>query len=371
MKSADVIVVGLGGMGSAAAWRLAQRGARVLAFEQFQHGHNLGSSHGHTRIIRQAYYEHPAYVPLVRRAYSGWYELEQAAGELLLAESTCLSLGPSGSELVQGVRRSAAEHSLDVENLSPAAVMRRYPAFRLPAEFDAVLERTAGVLLVDRCVRALAEQARRLGADLRHERVVSWSATGGVEVTTERGRYSAGHLVLTAGPWLGALLPGEPLRVMRQVVFWFRPAGARPFDRGAAPIFIAETPAGYFYGLPAFDARGPKIARHYGAPELTTPEEVAREVSDADEAPVREFMRGYLPGADGPRSDAGVCLYTLTPDRHFLLGPHPDQTTVAVAGGFSGHGFKFAPVVGEILADLALEGKTSWPIGWLAPGRFA
>src|SRR5262245_55039746 len=180
----DVIVIGLGGMGSAAAWRLAERGLRVLGLEQFAPGHDLGSSHGHTRIIRQAYYEHPDYVPLVRRAYQGWYELEQAVGELLLAEAPCLSVGPPASELVEGVRRSAAEHHLDIDNLSPAEVMRRYPAFRLPDEFDGVLERTAGVLLVDRCVKAMADEARRLGADLRQERVVSWSASGGVEVVT-------------------------------------------------------------------------------------------------------------------------------------------------------------------------------------------
>ncbi|MBY0229861.1 MAG: N-methyl-L-tryptophan oxidase [Gemmataceae bacterium] len=348
----DVIVIGLGGMGTAAAWRLAQRGARVLAFDQFPLGHALGSSHGHSRIIRQAYYEHPAYVPLVRRAWEGWNELDPS----LLTPAPCLSLGPPGSPLVEGVRESARTHGLEVEDLTAEVVVRRWPAFRLDAGFDAVLERSAGILAVDRCVRAMADEARRLGADLREERVLGWD---GGSVRTERGAYRAPRLVVAAGPWAKALLPHLPLTVMRQTAQWF--AG-----EAGIPVFIAEAAGGFFYGLPAHEGRGVKVSQHYGAPELPGPEGVERTVTEADETPVREFLRRHLPGV-GARTDGSVCLYTLTPDRHFVIDRVGEA---AVAAGFSGHGFKFAPVVGEILADLALEGGTRWPIGLFAAGRF-
>jgi sarcosine oxidase len=371
----DAVVVGMGGMGGAAAWRLAGRGARVLGLEQFAVGHSEGSSHGHTRIIRQAYYEHPAYVPLVRRAYEGWYELEQRQGEHLLTRCDCLTLGPPGGELVAGVRRSAAEHGLAVEDLTPDEITRRYPAFHPGAGVAGVVEPTAGFLYVDRCVRAQVAEARRLGAVVREdERVTDWRAhAGGVTVRTTRGEYHAAKLVLTAGPWAGALLGrwGAPLRVMRQVVFWLGVRDEALFRRDRFPVFIAETAAGAFYGVPALDSRGLKVARHYGEAELPGPEAVGREVLPGDEAPVRAFTREYLPDADGPRLDASVCRYTLTPDRHFVIDAHPEVAGVVVAAGFSGHGFKFAPVVGEVLAELALDGRTRWPVELFRVGRLA
>ena len=359
----DVIVIGLGGMGTAAAWRLAQRGMRVLALDQFPLGHSLGSSHGHSRIIRQAYYEHPDYVPLMRRAWEGWLELEKAAGETLLVESPCLSIGAPGCHLVEGVRLSAAQHGLAIEDLTPAEAMRRWPAFRLDPGSDCVVERIAGILAVDRCVRAMAAEARRLGARWIEERVLGWEP--GFTVRTERGAYSAPHLVVAAGPWARALLPGLPLTVMRQVPMWF--AGpSEAFRRDRFPVFIAEAAGGCFYGMPALDRRGVKVAQHYGAEELRSPDDVRRIVDETDEAPVRAFLARHLPDA-GQRTDAGVCLYTLTPDRHFVIG---EVGGAAVAAGFSGHGFKFAPAVGEVLADLAMDGGTKWPVGLFAPGRF-
>ncbi len=360
--SYDAIIIGLGGMGSAAAWHLARRGARVLGLEQFALGHDRGSSHGHTRIIRQAYYEHPAYVPLVRRAYEGWYELEQRQGVHLLTSCPCLSIGPPDGELVSGVRRSAAEHDLPIDNLSPADLARRYPAFRFDEETVGVVEHTAGFLYVDRCVQAQLDEARRLGADLRAgQRVVTWEGTSqGVTVRTTAGEHHAARLVVTAGPWAGRLLGryGATLRVMRQVVLWLRVADEALFRRDRFPVFIAGSALGYFYGLPALDSRGVKIARHYGAAELPGPEAVDRAVTPADEATVRSFVRTHLPAADGTCRDASVCLYTLTPDRHFLIDVHPETPAVVLAAGFSGHGFKFAPVVGEVLADLAMQGRT-------------
>lgn len=366
MNHADVIVLGLGGMGTAAAWRLARRGVSVVGLEQFALGHDQGSSHGHTRIIRQAYYEHPAYVPLVRRAYEGWYDLEQARGEHLLTSCPCLTLGPPSSELVRGVLLSAREHRLPIKELSRDEVAHRYPAFTLGGDVVGVVEHTAGFLHVDRCVLAMAAEARRLGADLRdNEPVVGWKRdAGSVVVTTRRGEYRAPRLVITAGPWAGRLLGecGAHLRVMRQVALWHGSSRPELFRRDRFPIFIAETRGGYFYGIPAIDPRGVKVARHYGAPELPSADDIDRALSDDDRAAVRGFLDAYLPAADGPCSDGSVCIYTLTPDRHFLIDRHPEADGVVFAAGFSGHGFKFAPVVGEVLADLVLDGRTPWPI---------
>jgi sarcosine oxidase len=371
----DVIVIGVGGMGSATACTLARRGRRVLGLEQFELGHDQGSSHGHTRIIRTAYYEHPGYVPLVRRAFAGWYDLEQRQGARLLTECACLSIGRPDGEMVEGVRRSALEHGLPVESLSPAELRARFPSFHFGPEYSGVLERAAGFLYVDDCVRAFVAEARRLGATFHeNEPVVSWQAdNSGVKVHTPAHSYTAARLVLTAGPWAGRLLSrwGAPLTVMRQVVFWFGTHDDRLFRRDVFPVFIADTPDGGFYGLPALDAHGVKIARHYGAPELPEPSAVERTVRGADEEPVRRFIRAHLPAADGPLRRASVCTYTLTPDRHFLLDLHPEHPNVAVAAGFSGHGFKFAPVVGEILADFVEKGRTEWSIEMFRFARFA
>jgi sarcosine oxidase len=371
----DVIVIGVGGMGSAAIFELARRGRRVLGLEQLPLGHDQGSSHGHTRIIRKSYYEDPDYVPLVSRAYQRWYDLEQREGRHLLTECPCLSIGPPDSAMVQGVLRSAAEHSLPVEVLDGAGLRRTYPAFHFGDDHVAVLERTAGFLFVDDCVQAHARQALQLGAALHeNEPVESWQADGsGVRVQTRTRRYTADRLVLTAGPWAGQLLGrhGRRLSVMRQVVFWVGTDNAARFRRDLFPVYIAETSQGHFYGLPALDANGLKVARHYGAPELPDPSAVDRTVSAADEEPVRAFLRAHLPEADGPVRRASVCLYTLTPDRHFLIDVHPEHGNVVFAAGFSGHGFKFASVVGEVLADLAEKGRTDLPVARFRLVRFA
>ena len=364
--TADVIVLGLGGMGSAAASALARRGAKVLGFEQFPFVHRRGSSHGHTRIIRTAYYEHPAYVPLVKRAFALWHELEQRTGRHLLTACPCLNIGRADSEVIVGVQRAAAEHRLEVETLSASGIVTRYPQFRLPGEYVGVLEHAAGFLLVEDCVRAHLDDAVAHGAVLHAETsVVSWRAGGyGVEVTTATGTHTAAKLVVTAGPWATHLLAdiGVPLTVMRQMQLWFASAPMLPlFARDRFPTFLLDTPGGAFYGLPATDGLGLKCARHYGAPELPSPAEVSWDVTPADIAPVGAFLREYLPAA-GVNTAAEVCQYTLTPDRHFVIDCHPAFTNVAVACGFSGHGFKFAPTVGEILADLTLDGESRHPI---------
>jgi sarcosine oxidase len=370
----DVIVIGVGGMGSATVFELARRGRRVLGLEQFSLGHDQGSSHGHTRIIRKAYYEHPDYVPLVQRAYERWYDLDQRIGRHLLTECPCLSIGAPDSELIQGVRQSAMQHHLPVEELSPSDLRARFPVFRFDTNYVGVLERSAGFLYVDDCVRAHIDAARQCGATIHdNEPVCAWRATAsGVVVETGRARYTAANLVLTAGPWATQLLAewGKRLRVMRQVVLWFGPRDAAPFRRDVFPIYITHTSHGYFYGLPMLDANGVKIAQHYGAAELTGPEQVERQASPADEISARRFLREHLPDADGPCNQRSACIYTLAPDRHFILDLHPDHTNVAIAAGFSGHGFKFASAVGEIMADLVENGRTPLPIGRFRLTRF-
>ena len=374
MPTYDVIVLGVGGMGSAACFELARRGRRVLGLEQFPLVHSRGSSHGHTRIIRTAYYEHPNYVPLLRRAWDRWYDLEQRTGRHLLTECPCLNVGPAGGELVNGVRASVREHGLAAEEVSAAEIARRFP-FRFPDGYAGVMERAAGFLYVEDCVRAHVDSAVSLGAEVHAEEPVrEWRAVGnGVEVTTDRGTYHAAKLVVTAGAWATRLLAdlGVPLSVMRQVLMWFD-VGANPraFGRNTFPIFIADVPGGPFYGLPAVDRFGLKIARHYGEPHLPNPDGVSWDATAADEPPVRAFLDAYLPGSVGPVTKAQVCLYTLTPDKHFVIDAHPRHPQVAVACGFSGHGFKFASVVGEVLADLAESGRTPHPIGMFGAGRF-
>ncbi len=362
----DVIVLGVGGMGSAALYELARRGRRVLGLEQFGLVHDRGSSHGQTRIIRKAYFEHPDYVPLLHRAFERWYSLEQIDGRRLLTECGCLNLGRATSDVVVGARSAAALHRLPVEYLAGPELRRRFPQFRLGDDAAGVLEREAGFLDVEQCVRAHIDAARARGAEVRSDQpAVAWQAgPSAVTVRTAHATYRAAALIVTAGAWATRLLAAwsAALRVMRQVPFWIATADDRAFRRDVFPAFIVDTPAGHFYGFPVVNALGLKVARHYGAPELTTPDAVHWDVTDADEEPVRTFLREYLPGASGPRRHAQVCMYTVSPDRHFVIDRHPAHANVVIAAGFSGHGFKFAPVVGEILADLVESGRTGLPI---------
>jgi sarcosine oxidase len=370
----DVIVLGVGGMGSAACFELARRGRRVLGVEQFPLVHNRGSSHGHTRIIRTAYAEHPGYVPLVQRAFERWFELEQLTGRHLLTDCPCLNAGPPGSEHVDGVRTSVREHRLQAEELSGTEINRRFPAFNLPAAYSGILEQAAGFLYVEECVRAHIDAAVSLGATIQAEEPVrEWKIVGaGVEVTTEKNTYLAAKLVVTAGAWATQLLAdiGMPLCVMRQTLLWFdTDARASTFRRDRFPIFIADVPGMPFYGLPAIDRFGLKVARHYGAPELPNPDDVNWNIVDTDLSAMRPLIDTFIPGL-GAFTKGQVCMYTVTPDHHFVIDVHPAKPQVSVACGFSGHGFKFASSVGEVLADLAEHGSTKHEIGMFSAKRF-
>jgi len=373
-RTFDVIVLGVGGMGSAACFELAHRGRRVLGLEQFPLVHSQGSSHGHTRIIRTAYAEHPGYVPLVQRAFERWYELEQLTGRHLLTECPCLNVGLPKSEHVEGVRASVREHKLVAEELTASEISRRFPPFTFPSDYSGILEQDAGFLYVEECVQAHIDSAVSLGAEIHAEEpVLEWKRVGdGVEVVTTKGTYHAAKLVVTAGAWATRLLAdvGVPLTVMRQTLLWFD-VGSRvaAFRRDRFPLFICETPSGMFYGFPAIDSHGMKIARHYSAPQLPNPDGVDWNIGEADIAAMRPLLDEYLPGV-GRFTKGQVCMYTVSPDHHFVIDVHPEHSQVSVACGFSGHGFKFASAVGEVLSDLAETGTTRHGIGMFSAKRF-
>jgi sarcosine oxidase len=374
----DVIILGLGAMGSSAAQQLTQRRKRVLGIEQFIPPHDQGSSHGGTRMIRQAYWESPAYLPLVLRSYELWEKLETDAGTKLLNITGGLILGSADSQLVTGGIAAADQHSIKYRVLSPAQIHERFPAITPLANDVGVYEKKAGFLLVEECIRAQLRRAEQGGAELHfEERVLGWSAdSAGIKVSTDRSVYEAEHLVITAGPWANQALPGVfPMNVTRQVMAWIQPTnGVEPFLPDCFPVFLCESPDGGFpgYGFPAVDgANGGVKAAIHGSDAVCTPETVDREVHESDIAAVIDKLSPRFPSLAGRVVKATTCFYTMTPDEHFIIGLHPHFPSVSVACGFSGHGFKFAPVVGEILTQLVTTGRSSHPIEIFSPLRFA
>ena len=355
----EVIIVGLGAMGSAAAYHLARRGRSVLGIDRFAPPHPMGSSHGQTRIIREAYFEHPAYVPLVQRAYALWEELERAAGAKLLLKTGGLMIGLPDSALVTGARRSAQTHRLEHEILSGADVSRRFPVLRPEPGMIAVHEPRAGILFPEACIRAHLALAEKHGAAIHvDEPVASWRADEqGVCVTTSRASYRAKRLVVSAGAWARELLADldPPLTVERQVLFWFDPArSSAQFSAANCPVHLWQFDDRQFaYGFPDL-GEGVKIARHHRG-TTGTPATLARDVAAAEIEDMRRILRRFLPDAAGALRSSAVCFYTNTPDEHFWIDRHPAHANVLIASPCSGHGFKFASVVGEILAALATD----------------
>lgn len=373
----DVIILGLGAMGSAAAMHLSKRGAHVLGIEQFTSPHDQGSSHGGSRMIRQAYFESPDYIPLVLRGYDLWRKLERDTATSLLHITGGLNIGRHDGELVQRTISAATRHAIPFEVLEPSEIRRRFPAYA-PLEGDVgVNETNAGYLYPEACIRAHLECAARAGAELRfEEKVYSWTAAEDhVEVHTSRGVLTAGHLVVAAGPWANEALRGVvPLRVTRQVMAWIQPqGGVGEFSAERFPVFLCESVDGgpHGYGFPAMDGPlgGVKAAIH-GSEVECVPDTVDRRVHAADVERIVDRLGVRIPALNGALVRAATCMYTMTPDEHFVIGAHPTQPNCTIACGFSGHGFKFAPVVGEILADLALRAETSHPIELFSPKRF-
>jgi len=374
----DVIVAGLGGMGSAAAYHLARRGKHVLGLERFGPAHDKGSSHGGSRIIRQAYFENPSYVPLVLRAYELWEDLERETSQDLMAITGGLMLGPEGSRTVTGSIESAEQWGLEHEVLDAKEIKNRFPVFEPSEGVTALYEARTGFVRPERSVAAHLGAAEARGAELHFEEpVVSWEADAsgeGVRVTTESGVYEAGRLVISPGAWAPELLSGLnlPLEVQRLVQFWFMPkGGVEPFKVGRVPIWIWEAEDGVqFYGFPAHDAPedGVKVAFFRVGP-VCTPETIDRTVREEEVEHIRSYLRDHVPSLDGEFLRAKTCMYTNTPDENFVISSHPEHPQVAIACGFSGHGYKFCGVVGEMLADLTTEGETRHPISLFSPER--
>lgn len=372
MEQYDVVVVGLGIMGAAATWSLAKRGARALGVDANEAGHALGSSHGKTRATRESYFESPEYVPLMKEAHVLWRGLASEAGEELLTMNGGAYFGPPDHLVLQGVVRAAFEHDLELEDLTPAEAMARHPGFFIPDDWQALIERTSGVLRAKACLEAFHNVARRGGADLRFgEAMKSWRATDDdVIVDLASGPVRAKSLILTLGPWaVDGLAADLPIHGRRVTVAHFDTQRPESYANDNLGVFFWSTPMGVYGGFQHIDGQGVKLLRHDDG-GACTPDTIQREVTDADIRAFTDFSRIYLPDVGDKVLDAYTCIYTMTPDDHFIIDHHQASRNVVYATGFSGHGFKFAPVVGEVLADLTLNGATDRDIGFLRAGRF-
>jgi len=372
----DVIIVGIGGMGSAAAWQLARRGHRVLGLERFDIPNAMGSSHGVTRIIRLPYYEDPRYVPLLLRAYELWREIERLAGEQLLVITGSIDAGPGDGELFQGALASARMHRLTHEVLSGTEISERFPAYRLPPAHRAIFQPEGGLVVSEGAIVAHVRAAQAAGAEIHgRERVEAWEVATdeSVVVITDKARYRARRLVLAAGPWMNELLPALTTIAMpeRQVLAWLQPTRPELFEPARFPVFNVAVDEGRYYGLPVYRVPGFKFGRyHHRGETVAHADDLRREVDGEDERLLRSFAERYFPDGAGPTMALRVCMFTNTPDEHFIVDRHPQYSQVIVASPCSGHGYKFASVIGEIIADLASgNGSTRHEIDFLSLDR--
>ena len=363
----DVIVIGLGGMGSAALYHLAKRGVNALGIEQFEIPHTLGSSHGLTRIIRLAYYEDLSYVPLLRRSYELWAALERDFGEQLFYQTGSIDMGPADSEVFSGSLRSCLENDFEHEVLDSRQLTARFPGYRMPAETMAVFQPQGGLLLPERCISAHAQLAQHHGAEIHTgERVLGWETLPDerVRLRSADGEYMAEKLVICGGAWAAKLAPALAGKAVpeRQALIWLAPKQPDWFGLERFPVWNGQVEEGRYYGLPEFNPSGRtpgmKLGRYHHLGETCDPDTLDRAPNTADEALLRSFAERYFPDGAGETLDMAVCMFTNTPDEHFVLDTLPGAPQVSVAAGFSGHGFKMASVVGEIMADLAQRGET-------------
>ncbi|MGB9955419.1 N-methyl-L-tryptophan oxidase [Haloferax prahovense] len=371
----DVAVVGVGGMGSATAYHLADRGLDVVGLERYDIPHSQGSSHGITRIIRRAYYEHPSYVPLIERAYDLWDDLAEETGREVIHRTGSIDAGPEDNDVFAGSKRSCEEHDIPHEVLTGAEVNERFPGYELPEEYRAVYQEDGGFIVPEQAIIAHTEAAQARGAEIRaRERVEDWAETndGGVRVRTDRGVYVADALVLAAGAWnykLASALDGLAVPE-RQALAWFQPESPATFAPEEFPVWNLSVPEGRFYGFPVHDVPGFKLGKYHHRDEEVDPDDFDREPNRADEAILRDVTEKYFPEAAGPTMSLATCMFTNSPDEHFILDTLPDHPQVAVGAGFSGHGFKFASVIGEILADLVVDGESDLPLDMFSLDRF-
>ena len=374
----DVIVIGAGGVGSATAMHLAKSGVRTLGIDQYSPAHDRGSSHGQTRIIRQAYFEHPCYVPLLKRAYDLWGELEQYTNQKLFHRTGLVEIGPADGIVIPGVLHSAMTHDLPIERLSPADIRERWPGIGGNNDWRAVIEQNAGFLKVEQCVQAHLAMATHHGCDLVHNcGVHQWSSDSReVKVTTDHGVEIAAQLVIAGGPWTHSLIPelSKSLKILRKHLYWFQPESDGFQEKDGFPCFFHETANGFFYGFPCFDGTGVKIARHSGgqpidAPDLDSSTEITTDSEDREL--VIDFANDYLPGLGSTLVKTAKCYYTSTPDEHFVIDQLPGHENVCVVAGLSGHGFKFASALGEIASNLALRKDIPFEVEPFAIKRFS
>jgi sarcosine oxidase len=373
-KRYEVIVLGIGGMGSAALYHIARRGRKCLGLERFNIPNDRGSSHGITRVIRLAYHENPSYVPLLRRAYELWRELETKSSSRLLYVTGSIDAGAPGSSLFEGSRKSCELQDLGYEVLTSAQLTARFPADRLPSDTLALFQPQGGFLLPEACISSHVILAQSYGAEVHaRERVRAWEPRGeGVIVETERERYEADRLIISAGAWVSEFVPALAGKAVpeRQVLAWLSPLRPDWFRPDIFPVFNLVVQEGRYYGFPVFGVPGFKFGRYHHRNEQVNPDTDDRECHVEDEQILRQFAERYFPDGSGPTLSLHCCLFTNTPDEHFIIDSLPGFPQVIVASPCSGHGFKFASVVGEILADLAETGTTHYDIYWLRINRF-
>lgn len=358
MTTFDVAVIGLGAMGSAALFNLARRGERVIGIEQFEPGHDKGSSHGESRIIRLSYFEHPSYVPLARRAMEKWRELEQLCGQTILTVTGVLEAGYPGCPVVEGSLEASRLHGLDHEVLSATEINRRFPAFRVPSHWTGLFQPEGGFLRPELAIHQFIGLAEQHGAEVRtRTRVLAIEPrSAGVRVRTDAGEIEAGSVIIAAGAWVGEFAPElKPhLKLTRQVLGWFEPLQPAYYSPDRCPVFILESEDDACYGFPDFAGTGVKTASHRKGAFLTTANELVQDGGAADEAQIRRMLALAMPEANGPLRAMRTCIYTRTPDEDFVLDRSSADPRIVLASPCSGHGFKFASVIGEVLADLAL-----------------
>lgn len=375
MKPYDVIVVGVGAMGAATCWQLARRGKKVLGLDRYDIPNAMGSSHGVNRIIRLAYFEHPSYVPILRRAYELWRETETLANEQLLYITGSMDIGQEGSDIISMSLESCRLHQLDHQLLRASEVNQRYPGYVLPENYVALFQKDGGFVVSERAIVAASTLALGAGATIRaREAFVDFEPIGGggVRVKTDRATYEAGQLVISAGAWIGELVPRlKKLAVAeRQVLGWFQPKHPDKFALGAFPVSNLKSDSGHFYQFPAFSVPGFKIGLYHHLREHGAADHLSREPTRADEDALREGLRRFFPDANGEILALRSCMFTNTADEHFILDRLPSSPEVIVASPCSGHGFKFSSAIGEILADLATEGTSKFDLSLFSLKRF-
>jgi len=381
-NSFDIIVIGVGSMGSATCYYLSKRGYKVLGLEQFDITHEFGSHAGQSRIIRKAYFEHADYVPLLERAYKNWNSFEQETSEQLYFKTGLLYAGSSNNEMIKGIKRSASLYNIELEKLKIADTAKRFPQFTFPENFEVLFEPEAGFITPEKAIRLYASQAKKNGATINtNEKVIDWKKDETyIIVRTDKDTYQCKNLIITAGAWAGKMIPGfaNKIKVTRQFIAWIKTKNDPQFELNKFPCWMIgdDLKHGCYYGFPFLDTEkfgepaGLKLAHHFPK-EVTDPDKVDRQATENDIQNLKYCLDNYLPGVFNSILHTKICLYANSPDENFIIDKLPGyEENISIACGFSGHGFKFASVIGEILADLAIRGKTDLPIEFLNAKRF-